>query len=51
MEKKVLIPTMFNFVQTNIEDFTKKDFISNICAFYNKLLQESFALIGKTTAR
>ena len=42
IEKKMLIPTMFNFIQTNLELSSKKEYIKNICEFYNKLLLDSY---------
>lgn len=45
------MPTMFNFIQNNIELSTKKEFIIYICKFYNKLLLDSFRQIGRTTAK
>ena len=42
VEKKVLIPTMLNFVQINLELSSQKDYIQSICAFYNKLLLDSY---------
>ena len=51
VEKKVLIPTMLNFVQINLELSSQKDYIQSICAFYNKLLLDSYNQIGKTSAK
>ena len=40
---------MFNFVQINLELSSQKTYIQCICAFYNKLLLDSYNQIGKTS--
>ena len=42
---------MQNFVQINIELSSQKDYIECICAFYNKLLLDSYNQIGKTSTQ
>ena len=49
-DRKVLTWTMINFVQTNLELESMKNYMKNICKFYINLLLDCYQRIGKIAA-
>ena len=49
-EKLTVIPTMFSFIQSDIQFASKIEYIKNICQFYIKLLSESYKNIDQISS-
>ena len=43
----MLTPTMIKYIEDNIDQASKQEFMTTVCALYNKLLEDSYKEIGK----
>ena len=43
----MLTPTMIKYIEDNIDQASKQDFMTTVCFLYNELLEKSYKEIGK----